>query len=185
MVKNICILGANVVHYALAVREQETSGMVTVVKLNTAGEARIQYEGEVVRRLEHGVVIQAYWKRATTDLGYVRFEPGDCFTEYYYSDRWYNIFDIAGAAGQRKGWYCNIAQPASIFDERIEQVDLLLDVWVDPRGAPLVLDEDEFEADHLMSAEVRQGALKGLHELLEMIAAQREPFVYASPTGQG
>lgn len=159
--------------------------MITVVKLNTAGEVKIQYEGEIIRHLEHGVVIQAYWKRATTELGYVRFEPGDSFTEYYYSDRWYNIFDIAGATGQRKGWYCNIAQPASIFDGRIEQVDLLLDVWVDPRGKPLVLDEDEFEADQIMSVEVRQGALEALHELLEVIAAQREPFVYASATGQG
>jgi uncharacterized protein len=158
--------------------------MVTVVKLNTAGEARIQYEGEIVRHLENGVVIQAYWKRAATDLGYVRFEPGDCFTEYYYSDRWYNIFDIADADGQRKGWYCNIAQPASIFDGRIEQMDLLLDVWVDLRGMPLVLDEDEFEADHTMRAELRKGALDGLHELLEMIAAQREPFVYASSPGK-
>jgi len=159
--------------------------MITVVKLNTAGKVKIQYEGEIVRHLEHGVVIQAYWKRATTDLGYVRFEAGDRFTEYYYSDRWYNIFDIADAHGQRKGWYCNIAQPASIFDERIEQIDLLLDVWVDPRGALLLLDEDEFEADRIMSAEVRLCALDGLHELLEVIAAQREPFVYASPTGQG
>jgi uncharacterized protein len=152
--------------------------MVTVVKLNTPGEAIIQYEGEIVRHLENGVVIQAYWKQAAKDLGYVRFEPGDCFTEYYYSDRWYNIFDIADAAGQRKGWYCNIAQPASLFDGRIEQVDLLLDVWVDPRGVPLVLDEDEFEADNTLNAELRQAALDGLHELLEMIAAQREPFVY-------
>ncbi len=159
--------------------------MVTVVKLNTAGEAKIRYEGQIVRHLEHGVVIQAYWKRATTDLGYVRFVTGDCFTEYYYSDRWYNILDIADARGQRKGWYCNIAQPASIFDGRIEQVDLLLDVWVDPRGKPLVLDEDEFEADQIMSVAVRQGALNGLHELLELIATQSEPFVYASSTGQG
>ena len=159
--------------------------MITIVKLNTAGEARIQYEGELVRHLENGVVIQAYWKRATTDLGYVRFEPGDCFTEYYYSDRWYNIFDIAGNDGQRKGWYCNIAQPASIFDERIEQVDLLLDVWVDSRGVPLVLDEDEFEADTTLNAELRQAALDGLRELLEVIATQKPPFIYASPTGKG
>ena len=151
--------------------------MVTVVKLNTSGEARIQYEGDIVKYLENGVVIQAYWKQAAKDLGYVRFEPGDCFTEYYYSDRWYNIFDIADAGGQRKGWYCNIAQPASLFDGRIEQVDLLLDVWVDPRGVPLVLDEDEFEADNTLNAELRQAALDGLRELLEMIAAQSEPFV--------
>ena len=159
--------------------------MVTVVKLNTSGEARIQYEGDIVKYLENGVVIQAYWKRATTDLGYVRFEPGDCFTEYYFSDRWYNIFDIADANGQRKGWYCNIAQPASIFAERIEQVDLLLDVWVDPRGVPLVLDEDEFEADNTLNAELRKAALDGLHQLLEMIAAQSEPFVFTLPLEKG
>jgi hypothetical protein len=155
--------------------------MVTVVKLNTLGEAKIQYEGEIVKRLENGVVVQAYWKQAAKDLGYARFEPGDCFTEYYFSDRWYNIFDIADAGGQRKGWYCNIAQPASLFDGRIEQVDLLLDVWVDPRGVPLVLDEDEFEADNTLNAELRQAALDGLHELLKLIAAQNEPFVSPLP----
>lgn len=155
--------------------------MVTIVKLNTAGEARIQYEGEIVKHLADGVIIEAYWKQAAKDLGYVRFEPGDRFTEYYYSDRWYNIFDIANADGQRKGWYCNIAQPASIFAERIEQVDLLLDVWVDPRGVPLVLDEDEFKADNTLSPELRKRALDGLRELLEMIAARQEPFVYTSP----
>ena len=159
--------------------------MVTVVKLNTLGEIRIQYEGEIVKHLENGVVIQAFWKRATTDLGYVCFEPGDRFTEYYYSDRWYNIFDIAGGDEQRKGWYCNIAQPASIFDGRIEQVDLLLDVWVDPRGVPLVLDEDEFEADNTLNAELRKAALDGLRELLEMIAAQKEPFVFTLPLNKG
>ncbi len=159
--------------------------MVTVVKLNTLGEARIQYDGEIVKRLENGVVIQAYWKQAAKDLGYTRFEPGDCFTEYYYSDRWYNIFDIADAGGQRKGWYCNIAQPASLFDGRIEQVDLLLNVWVDPRGVPLVLDEDEFEADNTLNAELRQAALDGLRELLERIAARSEPFVYTLPREKG
>jgi len=159
--------------------------MITVVKLNTLGEPKIQYEGEIVKRLADGVVIQAYWRHAPKDLGYTRFEPGDRFTEYYFSDRWYNIFDIADAEGQRKGWYCNIAQPASIFDDRIEQVDLLLDVWVDPRGVPLVLDEDEFEADSALNAELRKAALDGLHELLEMIAAQKEPFVYTSPVEQG
>ena len=159
--------------------------MITVVKLNPLGEIRIQYEGEIVERMANGVMIQAYWKQAAKELGYARFEPGDRFTEYYFTDRWYNIFDIAQADGPRKGWYCNIAQPAAISEARIEQVDLLLDVWVDPRGVPLVLDEDEFEADHTMNAELRKGALDGLHELLEMIAAQREPFVFTLPLEKG
>ncbi|HLX58491.1 MAG TPA: DUF402 domain-containing protein [Ktedonobacteraceae bacterium] len=154
--------------------------MITVVKLNPLGETRVQYEGEIVKHLADGVVIQAYWKHAAKYLGYVSFEPGDRFTEYYFTDRWYNIFDIANAGGQRKGWYCNIAQPAAIFEDRIEQVDLLLDVWVDPHGIAIVLDEDEFEADSTLNAEMRAGALDGLQALLQMIAAQKEPFVYDS-----
>ena len=150
--------------------------MITVTKLNTLGEAKIRYQGEVIERLANGIVIQAYWTLPTKDLGYTRFEPGDRFIEYYYVDRWYNIFDIASADGTRKGWYCNIAEPAVIFADRIEQVDLLLDVWVDPTGKALLLDEDEFASDTTLSDEQRRGARHGLHELLQMIAAQQAPF---------
>ena len=154
--------------------------MITVVKLNPTGEPKIQYAAEVVRRLANGVVVSAFWRHAPRDLGYTRFEPGDHFTEYYYNDRWFNIFDIVSAGGQRKGWYCNVAQPAAIFADRIEQVDLLLDVWVDRQGVPLVLDEDEFSADTTMSDEQRKGAQRGLQDLLQVIAAQAEPFVFMS-----
>lgn len=116
--------------------------MITVVKLNPQGVPKIQYAGELSKRMPNGVVISALWAHPVKDLGYTRFEPGDHFTEYYFTDRWFNIFDIAAADGERKGWYCNMAQPATITDDCIEQIDLLLDVWVDPRGVPLVLDED-------------------------------------------
>lgn len=152
--------------------------MITVTKLNPLGERKIQYQGEVIQSLSHGVVIQAYWKQPTKDLGYTLFEPGDQFIEYYYTDRWFNIFDISSANGTRKGWYCNIAEPAHIRDEQIEQVDLLLDVWVNPKGAPLVLDEDEFESDTTLNDEQRRGARQALQDLLQMIAAQTEPFSY-------
>ena len=158
--------------------------MITVVKLNPRGEPQTRYQGEIVARSTAGIVIQAYWRHAPKELGYTRFEPGDRFTEYYYTDRWFNIFDIASAGGQRKGWYCNIAQPASISAGTIEQVDLLLDVWVDPRGTPLVLDEDEFAADTALSAEQRAGAQQGLQALLQMITEQRQPFIYTPLPGR-
>ena len=78
--------------------------------------------------------------------------------------------------GKRKGWYCNVAEPAVILAERIEQVDLLLDVWVDPDGTPLVLDEDEFAADMTLSDEQRHGAKEGLQALLRIIADRQEVF---------
>jgi len=150
--------------------------MITVIKRNPVGEEKTRYAGEVIERLSDGVVIEAYWTWAARDLGYARFEPGDRFIEYYYSDRWFNIFAISNKDGSRKGWYCNVAAPAVISAASIEQVDLLLDVWVDPTGKSLVLDEDEFEADLTLTAEQRKGAIQGLSDLLALIALRRDMF---------
>ena len=152
--------------------------MITVSKLNSLGELKIQYKGEIVERLANGVIILAFWQHPMKDLGYTCFEPEDRFLEYYYTNRWFNIFDISTADGERKGWYCNIAEPAFIYDDHIEQIDLLLDVWVTPEGTLLLLDQDEFEADTTLNDEQRKGAQQGLHDLLQMIAARREPFLY-------
>jgi uncharacterized protein len=155
--------------------------MITVVKQNPLREAKVQYQGEIVERTSHKVIIQAYWSRATKNLGYTSFETGDRFREYYYTERWFNIFDIASKAGKRKGWYCNIAEPAVLADNSIEQVDLFLDVWVTPTGETLILDEDEFVSDTTMSEEQRKGARQGLRDLLEMIAARQETFANIEP----
>ena len=150
--------------------------MITVVKQNPLGEAQIRYSGEIIERLAHGVVIHARWTTPERDLGYTVFKPGDQFTEYYYTDRWYNIFDIMRSDGTRKGWYCNVAEPAHIHDEVIEQIDLLLDVWVDPQGKALILDEDEFVADTTLTQAQRIGAQHGLQALLQLLAARQEVF---------
>ena len=160
----------------MAIASTKQDNMITVVKLNPRGETKIQYQGKVIERLSHGVKIKAYWSHPIKNLGYASFEPGDLFIEYYYTNRWYNIFDIANAKGVRKGWYCNIAEPALLFDDRIEQVDLLLDVWVSPIGETRILDEDEFAADTTLTTGQRTGAKQGLQELLKMIADQQEAF---------
>jgi len=74
----------------------------------------------------------------------VPFETGDTFTEYYYPDRWFNVFHIASAAGEHKGWYCNGTRPPLVDGETITYVDLSLDLFVHPDWRYTVLDEDEF-----------------------------------------
>ena len=150
--------------------------MITVVKLNPQGAEKIRYPAEVSTYLENGVVLDAFWNYASRDLGYTVFEPGDHFVEYFYSDRWFNIFAISSANGRRKGWYCNVAAPARIDAELVEQVDLLLDVWVGLDGQALILDEDEFAADPTLTEAQRQGARQGLQDLLAFIAERRDPF---------
>lgn len=152
--------------------------MITVVKLNPVGERLISYEGEARQRSATLIILDATWTMATKKLGYTTFEPGDHFTEYYYTDRWFNIFEIANSSGERKGWYCNVAEPARFGENQLEQVDLLLDVWVTPTGETLILDEDEFAAESRLSDHQRRQARQGLQELLQLIATGTQPFNY-------
>ena len=78
-------------------------------------------------------------------LGEVRLSYGDRFFERYYSNRWYNTFEIHDRdSNQIKCWYCNVSYPAELGEETILFRDLALDLLVYPDGRQHVLDEDEF-----------------------------------------
>jgi len=151
---------------------------ITVIKLSPQGEEKARYTGHIVEPLVHGVVLQANWTLPTRDLGYTRFEPQDRFKEYYYTNRWFNIFAISSVLGAHKGWYCNVAEPGQLSRDNIRQVDLLLDVWINPAGEPLILDEEEFAtaAVTVLTERQQSGARQGLHMLLQMLKARQEVF---------
>jgi protein associated with RNAse G/E len=149
---------------------------IVVRKLDTQGLLVTSYTATVVERFADGVLLDARWERPTLALSYTTFETGDHFREWFYSDRWHNIFEIGTSEGALKGWYCNVAEPAVITETEIRCRDLLLDLWVAPDGATLVLDEDEFAADGSIDAPTRAQALATLAELQEMVAARHPPF---------
>ncbi len=149
---------------------------IIVYKLNTKGEVTVSYEAELAERIPGGVRLHARWTRSTLALGYTTFETGDRLVEWFYTDRWYNVFEIRTSEGDLKGWYCNIAEPATISQRAVLCRDLLLDLWVSPEGATQVLDEDEFEADTTLDGAERAAALSALDELLRMVHAREGPF---------
>jgi hypothetical protein len=157
-------------------------GTVTIQKLNTRGEPVVAYQGELAERFASGVRVAARWVRPTLDLGYTRFETGDRFIEWFFSDRWYSIFEVrADATDALKGWYCNVASPARIEAEVIACRDLLLDLWVRPDGTSQVLDAEEFAADTTLDAATRDAAERALVELMELVAAREPPFDVIDP----
>ena len=148
---------------------------ITVRKLDHAGRQVTAYPGRVLRRESNTIVLRTGWDRAPMYLGYVVLEPGDRWTEYFYADQWYNIFEIRASDGCLKGWYCNITRPARISAGEVVWEDLALDLWVAPNGETLVLDEDEFAALPLPPTE-REAARKALAELQTMVARKAIPF---------
>ena len=148
---------------------------IKVQKKNPAGEVMYEYEGVLLSRDERSIKLEALFDRADMPFMDVVFKMGDRFVEYYYTDRWYNIFVIHdGMNGAIKGWYCNIGKPAVIEDEVVSYVDLALDLWVSADGKQTVLDQDEFEALEL-NAELRTGALNGLAELKQLFLNDEPP----------
>ncbi|MBV6452744.1 MAG: hypothetical protein MHPDNHAH_03513 [Anaerolineales bacterium] len=146
-----------------------------VQKKNLAGEVKVEYEGKELRRDENSIILEALFTRDDMPFMDVTFNKGDRFVEYYYSDRWYNIFAIYDRDdGALKGWYCNIGKPAVIEDGVVSYVDLALDLWVSADGKQTVLDEDEFEALNLTDG-LREGALTGLNELKQVFLREKPP----------
>ena len=141
---------------------------IRVQKKNPAGEVTYEYEGVLLRRDARSIVLEARFDRADMPFLDVVFKTGDRFVEYYYIDRWYNIFAVHDREDDKlKGWYCNIGKPAVFEDSTVSYIDLALDLWVSTSGKQTVLDQDEFEALEL-SEELRTGALRGLEELKEL-----------------
>ena len=137
-----------------------------------------RWSGKLVQRGENFVVIDAPFNARSRDLGYMKLETGDLFHELYYSDRWFNIFQVFGSDDALKGWYCNICKPARFGDHEISFVDMVLDVFVYPDGRTLVLDQEEFrqKADTLYSPEDARLSEQAIPQLLEMVRRRERPF---------
>ena len=141
---------------------------IKVQKKNPNGEVVYEYEGDLIERDETSITLEALFTRDDMPFMDVVFKKDDLFVEYYYTDRWYNIFEIHDRDdGLIKGWYCNIGQPAVIEDGVVSYVDLALDLWVSVSGDQIVLDEDEFEKLDL-NEELKIGARRGLKDLKQL-----------------
>ncbi|WP_175411227.1 DUF402 domain-containing protein [Streptomyces sp. TRM64462] len=127
------------------------SGRSVEVVLLKAGRTKIRYAAEVVSDDGTVLTVRAAWAgEGVRDFGFVRFEPGDVFTEHYWRDRWYSVKEVRAADGTLKGWYCDITRPATVTPGEVVVEDLDLDLWVSAdRSLVLRLDEDEFAASGL------------------------------------
>ncbi|MFF6993937.1 DUF402 domain-containing protein [Streptomyces sp. NPDC008313] len=143
------------------------------IVLVEAGRTKIRYPAELLADDGTRVTVRAPWAGdGVRDFGFVRFEPGDVFTEYYWRDRWYAVKEVRDARGALKGWYCDITRPAAVHDGGLVVEDLDLDLWRSADGtAVLRLDEDEFAASGLQRTDPpAAGAARSALDELERLA---------------
>ncbi|MEV5045946.1 DUF402 domain-containing protein [Streptomyces griseoincarnatus] len=145
-------------------------GPATVqVVLVKAGRTKISYPAELLVDDGTRVSVRAPWAgEGVRDFDFVRFEPGDVFTEYYWRDRWYSVKEVRASGGTLKGHYCDITRPAELSGGRLVVEDLDLDLWVSADGTDVRrLDEDEFAESGLAARDpgAAAAAVAALDEL--------------------
>jgi len=110
-------------------------------------------------------------------LGEIR--RGTPTVEYYWLDRWYNIFRFLNDDGSTRLYYCNINMPPAFDGPLLRYVDLDIDILVEPDLSYQVLDLDEFEvnaARYQYSQEVKTQARVAVEELISIIGKREFPF---------
>lgn len=146
-----------------------TNDPVTVIKNDHLGREKLRYDGLVLECGPDYVLLEARFIMDVLVMDYAEFRRGDRFIERYYTDRWYNVYEIHGVDDDHlKGWYCNFTRPAVVTDGFVQYDDLALDLWVYPNGRKLVLDREEFDALTL-TVEERQSVLAALAELQDRV----------------
>ncbi|MFD7402985.1 DUF402 domain-containing protein [Streptomyces sp. NPDC059866] len=152
----------------MSANSADAAHLVDVV-LVKGGRTKIRYPAELLGDDGTRIAVRAPWAgEGVRDFGFVRFEQGDIFTEYYWRDRWYSVKEVRTAAGTLKGWYCDITRPAVLTGTELVVEDLDLDLWRSADGTDVRrLDEDEFAESGLAEADPAAAAtaLAALDEL--------------------
>ena len=146
-----------------------------ILKKNLADEVTWQYDSKILSRDENSITVEAFFNRDDMPFQEIILKRNDRFVETFYTDKWYNIFEIYDRDdGTLKGWYCNITKPAVIEADSVSYVDLAVDLWVSADGTRRILDEDEMEKLGL-SEEIKKNAFAGLKELEQYFESKNPP----------
>lgn len=118
---------------------------IVVRSLNFDRSLRRSWKCELVGRTDEMLTLVGTFDREVIhpDLGVIQL--GTRSTEYFWFDRWYNVFRFDEPNGEFRNFYCNINLPPTLENGVLEYVDLDIDVVLWPDGSHDVLDRNEFE----------------------------------------
>jgi protein associated with RNAse G/E len=137
------------------------------------------WRAKLLRREASLLVLDAAFEEEVRhpQLGLIR--RGTVSIEYYWLDRWYNVFRFLEPDGGLRNFYCNVNMPPEFEGGVLSYVDLDMDIVVSPALSYEILDMDEFEINaekYKYPEDVRARAHHAIEELLALIEARAFPF---------
>ena len=88
-------------------------------------------------------VLLRYVSDRSGRVGEVTFEVGSITYAFYKTGDGYVLWKMFGPDDSLKGHLFHICCDLKVAEDRVEYLDLLLDVWIGADGKPTILDRDE------------------------------------------
>ena len=164
---------------SMTTNEFKSPKQITVRVLKYDGSEYRRWEATLAQRDESLIVLDAEFADEVQHHLLGNISRGTRTIEYYWLDRWYNIFRFLESDGGTKLYYCNINMRPEISGGVLSYIDLDLDILVQPDFSYQVLDLEEFETNAVQFGypdQVKRQAHKALAELISMIETRQFPF---------
>ncbi len=159
---------------------QETTGQTIVVRAcKYDGVEHRRWPARILRQNGSLLVLEAEFDQEIQHDLLGTIASGTKSIEYYWLDRWYNVFRFMEPDGKLLSYYCNINVPPTFDGQLLGYVDLDIDILVAADLSYRIVDLEEFEENAARfgyPAEVQVKARQSLDELTGLIQAGAFPF---------
>ncbi|HVS21172.1 MAG TPA: DUF402 domain-containing protein [Pyrinomonadaceae bacterium] len=152
---------------------------IVVRVLKYDGKEYRRWNARMARKEGSLLILEAEFEFEVQHDSLGRIQRGTRTIEYYWLDRWYNIFRFLESDGRTRLYYCNVNMPPTFGGSELRYIDLDIDILVQPDLSYQVLDLEEFEANAIRydySEEVKSRTHAAVDELVAMIETRQFPF---------
>ena len=153
--------------------------MITVRACKYDGAEHRRWPATVVKQEGSLLVLDASFPEEISHDLLGTIVSGTRSIEYYWLDRWYNVFRFSQPNGELRSYYCNVNTPPEFDGQTLTYVDLDIDILVEPDLTYRVVDLKDFEDNaqrYDYSADVQTNASRALIELIDLIESRTFPF---------
>ena len=154
--------------------------MITVNSRRFDGTIRKSWQGELIEQRDSLRVLVGEFDAdiGHRDLGLIK--KGTVSYEYFWLDRWYNIFRFYEPSGEFRNFYCNVSMPPKFENGILDYVDLDIDILVRPDLSCTILDREDYERsarEFTYPPELEAKVEDAVKELLELFETRDMPGV--------
>jgi protein associated with RNAse G/E len=164
----------------MTTNEVPAHAKITVRVLKYDGTEYRRWDATIARQEDSMIVLDAEFQFDVQHHLLGEIPRGTRTIEYYWLDRWYNVFRFLEDDGTTRLYYCNLSMPPAISGNILTYIDLDIDILVRPDFSYQILDLEEFAANaarYDYSEQVKTQAHEAVDELISVIKARQAPFV--------